>query len=258
MKVTLKKTCSNKGKMTDLVYKYPQSSCNCEMDKGKNYKFSQDGVPTNISVRNCNISDYYNTHERRTFKVGVEPEDKKGYDLINPQVYTQSYSKDFDKITCPKGQQCEGTTYSSWDPRLFNSPRFQYITLNQPPIDDSVMLKNIYKEKLRNYGKNYKTYSDINAGQIMYYTNKSLDGAFFKPIFSEPANVSSKVYVDPMGAVKPEYDRTVINPVNPVTSNSCNYNPYGLSWIKDSQEHRADIISSQMSDTIRWQPRWKE
>ena len=58
--------------------------------------------------------------------------------------------------------------------------------------------------------KNYKDYRDINAGQITYYIDKSIEDAFYKPIYENNAFDTGYLYKDPMGGIKPQYER---NPV---------------------------------------------
>jgi hypothetical protein len=118
---------------------------------------------------------------------------------------------------------------------------------------------------MKGYGQGYKTYSDITAGQVLYYTDKSREDAYYRPLFSQPVETSTVVYRDPMGAMKPEYPR-IVPYENPMTSspatNGCNFgeNEYCLSFIKDTQQHREDILASQMAkrNQQRWMPRWAD
>lgn len=246
----------------DRIYLYPQSSCeclNCTKDK---YKFPK-GVPTNLSVRDCCVSNYYDCDNRRLLGTPVQPEDlPNNIQLINPQAYSESYAPNFNKVDCqcPGCPDCPHDTYASWDPRLFNAARVQYITLNRPPLYSTVKLKDIYNKDLEGYGQGYRTYSDINAGQLLYYTNQARQNAYYSPLFDQKSKVAKVIYKDPMGAMKPEYRRLIEHP-NPATENpDCDYSPYCLSWIQDSQNFRNDILARQMSkiNEQRWEPRWSK
>jgi len=59
--------------MTDFIHSYPQSSCNCYNCAKTKYTFSNEGVPTNMSVRDCNFSEYYDCNPTRLFKKQIEP-----------------------------------------------------------------------------------------------------------------------------------------------------------------------------------------
>lgn len=243
--------------MADIVYDYPQSSCQCYNCSKKNYHFPTSGVPTNLSVRNCNISSYYDCFDRRPFKQAIEPHLKEGFNIYNPEVALQSYAPEFQKIACKNDKDCS-TVYISTDPRLIDVPRSQLLPLDRPPYDDTVKLENVYTDKtLRRYGKDYRTYSDINAGQITYYTDKSIEDAFFQPNFSTSATMVGTMYKDPMGAMKPQYDRYPLKCDNHLNTDKDSYDG-GLSWISDSMEFRQDLMAKQMrkSNQTRWSPRW--
>jgi len=49
-----------------------------------------------------------------------------------------------------------------------------------------------------------------------------------------------------MGSIKPEYPRIVEN-TQYIGDDQCNAEGYGLTWLRDSQKHREDIMTSQMA-----------
>lgn len=255
---------SQKHSDYDRVYMYPKSSCNCYDCKSEPPHFPpKKGVPTNLSVRDCDVSNYYDCYDRRVIDTRKQPEQKSGkYQWINPEAYSKSYSKSFAMaVDCRHPQdhcdKCPEPQFGTWDPRTWSATHNQYLTFDRPPLESTPKLKDIYNEELRGYGQGYRTYSDITAGQILYYTDPSREDAYYKPLFSHPVETSTVVYQDPMGAMKPEYPRQVPFS-NPVTDNKCDYGEYCLSWIRDSQMHREDILASQMAkrNQERWMPRW--
>ena len=242
--------------MSNLIYDYPKSSCNCyECDK--NTYVSNSGIPSNLSVTSCDVEKLYDCYDHRVFKVDLEPEPyNEGFNILNPQVYLNNYSKNWQKFPCAiKG--CEETFVSS-DPTLIDSARGILTTLDRPPLDDEVKMSEIYSDKFTRYGKDYKTYDDISAGQITYYVDNSIKDPFFSPNFVTTARMEADVYKDPMSAMKPQYNRFPIKCNNPITSKKDNYE-YGLSWINDSTAHRQDIMARQMRkrNEQRWSPRWE-
>jgi len=254
-------------KMTDRVYIYPQSSCtcyNCTTNKKYESVKNTNGKPSNLSVRGCSVPSHFDCYNRKYVGTNTQPKDSQEMKInyINPQAYTQNYAKSFMAVDCKEPdacRQCPNPQYGSWDPRTWSATRNQYITFETPPLDGSIKLKDIYNDNLKGYGQNYQTYSDINAGQIVYYVDKSREDAYYRPLFNENVQVDTLVYKDPMDAMKPEYPR--VTPYkNPITDESCNYGEYCLSFIKDTNMFREDILASNMVkiNQQRWMPRWSD
>lgn len=237
------------------VYYYSKSSCDCFDCEKKDYLCDKKGVPTNMSIRNCELSSMYNCYNNQVFKCGLEPNENKGYDILNSKVFDNKYATDFQQISCSGKQSCPKIQYASPDPRLISVAHGgQVLTLDRPPYESETKLENISSDKkLNNYGQNYSSYSDISGGDIVYYTNKSLEDAFYYPNFSTSTNTTGYLYRDPMGGLKPQYIRNpLVCNIEPRKKGGC------LSWIEDSGEHREDLISLQMlkRNQERWSPRW--
>ena len=239
--------------MTDIIFDYPKSSCSCCECK-LTYPL---GPPTNMSVRGCMYKDCYSNNP---FKVQPEPVTKYGHIILNPDVTCKDkFDKTFEEISvknCPSSA-CIGTTYSSSDPRLYNKNGSR-LQLDTPPLNASVKLSSLTTDKsLNHYGQGYKSYSDIKSGQILYYISKDREDTFYKPLFSREATAVGTLYKDPMGSIKPHYDRIPVEQYN--TTKLCGESDkYCLSFMKDTQFHREDILSRQMSkqNTQRYEPRW--
>jgi hypothetical protein len=246
--------------MADIVYLYPKSSCPCETCL-PSYPIPKDGPKSNLSVRGCQPSPYFDCYNRVELKSELQPRDQQGIYDLNPQAYTNKLAEGFDAVKCPSGcpvaPGCPQPVYLSRDPRQFDSPRADYIPLDTIPIDGNVRLRNIYAVPDR-YGIGFKAYEQIDDGQIVYYIDKSIEDAFFKPVFSEPAQETSLLFRDPMGAMKPEYNRdALINTANPTVTTAKKY-PYCLSFIQDTQSQREDIMALQQrkNNQEKWSARW--
>lgn len=218
---------------------------------------SKNQIKTNMSVKNCDFSDDF--YDRKLFKIQNEPQNKYGYTFINPNCISKSYDKTFEELNCPitfAGEKKK--TYVTNDPRLISASHSgQILPLDRPPINESIKLSEIYTNPdMKYYGQEYKTYSDINAGQILYYYDHSIEDALYEPIFENNARVEASVYKDPMSAMKPEYNRIPI--INTNVLNTKKNTPGVLSWIRDSQESREDIMSKQMSlfNRTKYSSRW--
>jgi len=196
-------------------------------------------------------------NNRVTLGSRIEPDNKQGWAQLNPQVYTEKFTEGFGKIPCNQ-EGCPNPAYMSLDPRLYSTTRFNYLPLDRPPIDGKVRLKDVYDRKWDNYGQGMKPYTEINDGQIEYYVDRSIENAYFDPLFAEKAKEVSVLFKDPMGSNKPEYTRIpLVNTNNPTVSKPKEY-PYCLSFIQDTQSHREDLLSYQMRkrNQERWETRW--
>jgi hypothetical protein len=137
--------------------------------------------------------------------------------------------------------------YYSQDPRIRSFTTNQYMPLDTPPKSSGIWLQDIYKPSLNNYGQHYSSYKDVNTGQIHYYTSSDLSNPLIKPVFSINSQIKKTVFIDPMGSSTPNYNRT------PNTIHNRNISDY--QYMRDSLEHREDIISKQM-ESNRYRTDW--
>lgn len=248
--------------MTNVIHDYPKSSCTC-------YKCNEDefvipkGVSTNMSVPGCHFSPYYDCFSKRIFKVQQEPSPAYGQTLLNPAVvsndkFAQNYTA-IDVKDCPRSS-CNGTTYLNSDPRLYNAAGPTWLQLDRPPLVSTPKLNTLTNNKsLDYYGQNYSSYADVNAGQVLYYISKDREDAFYEPLFAEKATAVGTMYQDPMGNMKPQYDRVPDEKYDPILQDPCDVTgDYCLSWIRDSQFQREDLLARQMRrrNQERFAPRW--
>lgn len=245
--------------MADSVYLYPKSSCPCETCL-PSYPIPN-GPKSNLSIRGCEPSPYFDCYDRVEMKREIQPRDVAGIHDVNPQAYTNKLAEGFDAIKCSSGNPiatgCPQPVYLSRDPRQYDSVRAEYIPLDTIPINGDVRLKDIYALSDR-YGIGFTPYNQIGDGQIVYYIDNSIANAFYKPVFSEPAEESTVLFRDPMGAMKPEYNRIpLINTSNPTVTTTKKY-PYCLSFTQDTQSFREDIMALQQrkNNQEKWSARW--
>jgi hypothetical protein len=241
--------------MTNIIYNYPKSSCECS-DYKSECSIQEKGYPTNLSILNCEIPSCFNFTNEIVFKNKMEPTVESGYVVLNPSVETSNLSKNFYQVQCSPDSYCNNGWTSS-DSRLKSVARSGSMTLlDRPPITSEVNIDTIYSDKeLENYGKKYKSYADIKAGQITYYIDKSKQDAFYYPDFTTSANTVGILYRDPMGGIRPCYERQPLSCDNPLETKR---DREELSWIRDTEAHRQDLLSKQMwkINSQRWEPRW--
>jgi hypothetical protein len=127
-------------------------------------------------------------------------------------------------------------------------------------MDGDVRLKDLDNPRWDGYGQGSRPYSQLNDGQIVYYIDKSIAEPFYKPVFSEPAEQIAILYQDPMGSMKPEYNRrALLNTENPTVTTTTEY-PYCLSSLQDSQSFREDLMALQQrkNNQSKWSARWTQ
>ena len=238
------------------------SSCPCYTEGKCPKTYINVGKPSNLGVGSC-LYDQRGLRCSPVFEESTMPKrcDKRpGYGLN--RIEMSNINPDFGKVSCPKNKHCNKEVYVSHDPRLMDTRRNSLLKLDRPPYRSTYFISNndvkpqayysIYCPEYDNYGKNYQTYSDINAGQITYYIDPTIEDPYFKPNFTIPAKVEGVLYKDPMGSLKPTYVRKEVQ-----APNEC-YNP--LSFIRDSAVHREDIMAGQMAqmNQMKWSSRWKK
>lgn len=259
--------------MTDYIYNYPKSFCDYTFPNPSISSLDvNNGTPSNLSVTYCSIPNQFNNINKIYFKSDIQPvnnnsqsinninPDKNNYrySYYNADAITSKYSNDFQLVentNTNNKNACPSVSYYSPDPRLIDVPRSIRTTLDIPPIESTVHLSNIYKID-KNYGKGYTTYDNVKAGQILYYNDKDIQDPYYQPNFVDRSIIQSYLYQDPMGAIKPQYDRIQINDICSKSKN-CNFNGC-LSSIADSQSFRQDLMSKQMRkmNQEKWTARW--
>ena len=114
------------------------------------------------------------------------------------------------------------------DPRLI-TPDGRRISLDDWTLNGKVCLNDIQTGY-------YNSYNDITAGQITYYIDRDVQRPFPSQLFDlNKSQIVYEDYVDPNGVRKPHRHLVVEQ-----SSSSC------LSFIKDTQTFRNDILSSHM------------
>jgi hypothetical protein len=146
----------------------------------------------------------------------------------------------------------EGLTYPIYtrvDPQLIRDDGVPARLLEQPVRGDwsanyssweaapgSVNFEDIYDGRFTGYGDPYRSYSDVNLGQVQYYYS-DVD-AYHYPNFVTRSKVDFIEFTDPMGKVKPYYERTAgLADARPFVENQ---------WVNDSNYFRENLMESQM------------
>lgn len=131
-------------------------------------------------------------------------------------------------------------TVTAYDPRLIYPLRGSVTQqLDSIPYSGEVRLKDIYDEKYTDYGKHYKNYTDIHAGQYMYYLDKDIDPTYSLPVYTVRSQVNSEVYQTPMGSLWPRYPKV------PTTKDSKYLSPQ--QFTRDTVRNREDLMALQMA-----------
>ncbi len=163
--------------------------------------------------------------------------DSSGSDYVRINTLT-AWDTDFEKIPCVSEaarDTCNNVAFVSEDPRLVSPAHSgQRLALDSIPLNGKVQVwETPYIAGYKPRG--YNSYSDIKGGQNTYYYNKQLAVPFINELFIQPGLVVKENYIDPMDSYKPHYYRA-----------SMMDNKHCLSWIRDSQFHREDMMSKQI------------
>lgn len=159
-------------------------------------------------------------------------------------------NKQFVSNTSVKSPECikSRNGYTCYDSRLVNPMRgVEPLELDSPSFNSKpVNLYDIYNPTFGSYMYNYKSYEDVDAGNIIYNFIPRRRDVFSQPVFSNTSNVKSYLYRDPMDSVKPVYVREPIITTNKISEIKQKTDRCNLTWLRDTNEHREDIISKQM------------
>lgn len=227
----------------DILYTYPESSCDC-WNCNKNQP-QPPKIPRHITKSAMSYGDnYYNCKNNYVFKNDIEPNCQKGKMKLNLS-NQERWAPRFDPVVCGCKDGCPHVTYASRDPRLRNGMRGDLLRLDRPPSDSTIKLKDMYGCNLQGYGTNYKDYSDITAGDITYYIDKSVEeGTFYEPVFSTQEHSIGEIYKDPMDNMEYRYNRYPLHPSNPITKKGCKNDYTCLSFTDNTSKHREDMMTS--------------
>jgi hypothetical protein len=261
------KPCFTQQKQQSCLTQKQQSSCPCRRfpKGGKSFVqgYSTPITATSISTNGSDLPPQFEGADIQTFNFNQQPP-VRGSRLTLPKsskVCCQNPNFGMDKATDfnrknsipqrgkynknkrPHQPPCSNPQWSSLDSRLISTthtPNFRNSqTLDSVPYIGEVPLSKIYDKNLTNYGKKYKSYKDIHAGQIRYYFDKDLTPVLFDPLFVIPSNVTSQLFVDPMSSRKFQTVR------DPVLENNRNVSEYQFD--RDQMEFRESIMHSQMA-----------
>lgn len=150
--------------------------------------------------------------------------------------------------------------YSRIDPQLIRDEGVPARLMEQPvrnewsakyssfnPAPGSINYEDIYDPRFTSYGDPWRSYSDINLGSVNYYYS-DVD-SYRYPNFVTRSKVDFIEYTDPMGKVKPYYQRTAaLQDVRPYVENQ---------WMSDTNYFRENIMEEQMraANARNWQQR---
>jgi hypothetical protein len=112
---------------------------------------------------------------------------------------------------------------------------------NWKPAPGTINFEDIYDPRFTSYGDPYRSYSDVNLGQVNYYYS-DID-SYRQPNFISRSKVDFVEYKTPQGEVWPEYYRDAsLDDVRDTVENQ---------YEADSLFHRQDMMSSLMSKSNR-------
>lgn len=190
------------------------------------FSYSVDQTPINSSV---GIAYAPQRPPRVLDQVNNNGMDYPLYSRVDPQLI---------RTDGTPGQQASQPTRTNWSA--------EYSNFQAPP--GSINFEDIYDPRFTSYGDPYRSYSDVNLGQIQYYYS-DID-AYRMPNFISRSNVDFVDFRTPNGEIWPYYVRDIgIDQVRAHVENQTT---------ADELFHREDLMSLQMDkiNRERWQTRF--
>ena len=136
-------------------------------------------------------------------------------------------------------QQTHGTGARSLDPRLVDPVRNIHMTLDRPPYQPKNVqpLENIYQDCHHDISPKvyHGGYESIYPGDVQYYIDPDQAMIYDNPEYALQEAVVPFVFQDPMGSLKPQYDRV------PLFKNNQNISDY--TFDQDQISFREDMIA---------------
>lgn len=185
--------------------------------------------PKNLLINKTPISMYgpgmVNVPERTKYTQNIQPNIYSFSDTAEPINANMgiSYNPDLPPRVVDQVAMYDGAypLYHRIDPQLVREGGIPKERLEEMPrrtqwsakyntydtIDGSVNFEDIYDPRFTGYGDEYRSYVDINLGNVQYYYS-DID-AYRDPNFGTRSKVDFIDFVDPMGRIKPEYSRDV-------------------------------------------------
>jgi hypothetical protein len=196
--------------------------------------------PQNLLINKTPISMYgpgmVNVPERTKYTQNIQPNIYSFSDTAEPINANMgiSYNPDLPPRVVDQVAMYDGSypLYHRIDPQLVREGGIPKGRLEEMPrrtqwsakyntydtTDGSVNFEDIYDPRFTGYGDEYRSYVDVNLGNVQYYYS-DID-AYRDPNFGTRSKVDFIDFIDPMGRVKPEYSRDVgLNDVKSTVQN---------------------------------------
>jgi hypothetical protein len=219
-------------------------------------------TPKSLATEKCVDRSVYNCSNTRVTKTGQGPTSNnnnnvmilnesfgltKASNFFHDRVDTEMMeyvgnsdgNSDVKFVNVPNSKCSKSVCATYCDPRVRDARTGDLIKLDRVPYTGHTALENVYNEDLRGYGKNYRSYQDIDAGQIQYYVPAEDKEFNQRPVYTLEADTVQTIRQDPMGGLIPEYKRT------PLSRGILNASRYQDT--RDQLQYREDIM-----DGIMW------
>jgi len=211
----------------DEYFNQPSSRLYLQDIQPKLYSYAVDQTPVN-----ANVGISYNPQRPPRFMDQIVDANKRNYPLmtrIDPQLVREDGTP---------GQISINPLRTDWSAK--------YSDYEAPA--GSINFEDIYNPTFTSYGDPYRSYSDINLGQVRYYYS-DVD-AYKMPNFIQRSNVDFIEFTNPQGQVWPYYNREAsVDDVRAKVENQTT---------ADEIYHREDMMENLMSKMNRssWQQRY--
>ena len=193
-----------------------ESSCNCVIDNCDQRietRVLENGTSTNLFIPDCRKPSGFNCNQSLIFRQDVQPQNRHGYDIINPRAFSEKQASGYYEFPC-NIDSCEKRVFTSNDPtshqrcaRGAASRSRQTTHKQQHKISDTRHRQRT--RQLREWLPNILRHQRRRRFIFIQTKHKRIPSTC--RCSTQKPNVTSILFRDPMGAYKPHYERHYTN-----------------------------------------------
>jgi Ca2+/Na+ antiporter len=198
------------------------------------------GLPTNLSVGNCQRDQKMKRYNENIFTQTIQP-GVYTVNQVNEPINSNigiSFDQQFEPLT-KKVNRNGDILFTQHDPRIFEPEVIE-------PIEETINESNVYDPRFSGYGTSYRSYTDDNIGQTRFYYDDV--NAIRMPNYIVRSKIDFIPDADHYGPMKSEYGNDYNAEIRKIAQNK---------WNNDSMDFRTDLQERLMRkiNADAWQQR---
>lgn len=198
------------------------------------------GLPTNLSVGNCQREPRMKKYNENIFTQTIQP-GVYTVNQVNEPINSNigiSFDQQFEPLT-KKVNRNGDVLFTQHDPRIFEPQVIE-------PLEETINESNVYDPRFSGYGTSYRSYTDENLGQTKFYYDDI--NAIRMPNYITRSKIDFIPDADQYGPMKSEYGNDYNSEIRKIAQNK---------WNDDSMDFRTDLQERLMRkiNANAWQQR---